>query len=292
MPARFEVGQRYRRVDLHARYGGQRQSGIVTPRGHPFILLVSGRSGAAYGYDDEWTEDGLLRYFGQGQRGDMAFTHGNLAIRDHAANGKELHLFDDVGKGFLRYRGEMACCAFEWVTNADVDGARRRAIAFWLVPVAAADSVAGDENPEASSRGRSLAELRAEALGRPSVSDAREALRQIWRRSRALRTYVLARAGGSCEGCREGAPFVTPSGEPFLEAHHTRRLSDGGPDDPQWVIALCPNCHRRAHHSHDATLFNDELIARLSALEAHASGRPPGAAAGTSQSEATASNVS
>src|ERR1700746_1774493 len=24
-----------------------------------------------------------------------------------------------------------------------------------------------------------------------------------------------------------------------------RRLSDGGPDHPRWVVAVCPNCHRR-----------------------------------------------
>tara|TARA_R110000772_G_scaffold222322_2_gene332802 strand:- start:606 stop:920 length:315 start_codon:yes stop_codon:yes gene_type:complete len=33
----------------------------------------------------------------------------------------------------------------------------------------------------------------------------------------------------------------------YLEPHHIRRLTDGGPDDPQYVIALCPNCHREVH---------------------------------------------
>ncbi len=66
---------------------------------------------------------------------------------------------------------------------------------------------------------------------------------------------------------RGAAPFSTPDGRPFLEAHHTRRLSDGGPDDPRWVIAICPNCHRRAHYATDATTFNDNLKLKLGDLE-------------------------
>ena len=46
-----------------------------------------------------------------------------------------------------------------------------------------------------------------------------------------------------------------------------RSLSDEGPDHPQWVAALCPNCHRRAHHSLDADEFNGELIVRIQELE-------------------------
>ncbi|WHQ72664.1 HNH endonuclease signature motif containing protein [Methylorubrum extorquens] len=35
---------------------------------------------------------------------------------------------------------------------------------------------------------------------------------------------------------------------PYLEPHHTRRVSDGGPDDPRFVGAVCPSCHREIHH--------------------------------------------
>ncbi|MGK5511732.1 HNH endonuclease [Brevibacillus formosus] len=50
-----------------------------------------------------------------------------------------------------------------------------------------------------------------------------------------------------CEACGSEAPFKTAKGGPFLEVHHRRRLSDGGPDHPEWVAAICPNCHRRCH---------------------------------------------
>jgi 5-methylcytosine-specific restriction enzyme A len=56
-------------------------------------------------------------------------------------------------------------------------------------------------------------------------------------------------------------------GHPYLEPHHTRRLSDGGPDDYHHVIALCPTCHRRVHHGADGDAYNDDLKLRLSTLE-------------------------
>src|SRR5262249_16022686 len=74
-------------------------------------------------------------------------------------------------------------------------------------------------------------------------------------RTRSLRihSYVLRRAAGHCEGCNTLAPFRKRDGTPYLEPHHTRSLAaDDGPDYPATVIALCPTCHRRAHHSEDA----------------------------------------
>ena len=44
------------------------------------------------------------------------------------------------------------------------------------------------------------------------------------------RVYVVARANGNCEGCDDpGTIPVEPDGTPYLEPHHLRRLSDGGP---------------------------------------------------------------
>jgi 5-methylcytosine-specific restriction protein A len=87
-------------------------------------------------------------------------------------------------------------------------------------------------------------------------------------RSRAVRAYVLLRAAGVCEGCGAPAPFTTGSGDPYLEPHHIRRLTDGGPDDPRWVAGVCPNCHRRAHYSVDAATFNEQLIRTVTEIEA------------------------
>jgi 5-methylcytosine-specific restriction protein A len=89
-------------------------------------------------------------------------------------------------------------------------------------------------------------------------------------RTRSLRihTYVLHRADGYCDWCNTQAPFRKPDGTAYLEPHHTKSLAvDNGPDHPATVIALCPACHRRAHHSEDAKKFNRSLIKRLSKIE-------------------------
>lgn len=116
-----------------------------------------------------------------------------------------------------------------------------------------------------------LEELRFVALlaARPRVPpQARKVLHRA--RSLAIRLYVLKRAGGVCEGCETQAPFRTPTGKAYLEPHHTTRLADDGPDHPAHVIALCPNCHRRAHLSEDAQRFNSRLKRLVATLERHA----------------------
>src|SRR5262249_44926962 len=112
----------------------------------------------------------------------------------------------------------------------------------------------------------SLADLRKKAMeasARPPQLPAKEARKVYFQRSEAVRRYVLARAAGICEACNEPAPFARPDGTPYLEPHHTRRLSDGGPDHPQFVAGICPTCHRRIHYGRDGSAWNDALTQRL-----------------------------
>lgn len=48
-----------------------------------------------------------------------------------------------------------------------------------------------------------------------------------------------------------GGGLAARSRSRYVEPHHTRRLTDGGPDDFHHVIALCPTCHRRVHYGTD-----------------------------------------
>lgn len=113
-------------------------------------------------------------------------------------------------------------------------------------------------------------ELRKVALlAQKPTASARETKVILRARSIAIKLYVLQRASGICEGCEEPAPFLKLDGTPYLEPHHTHQLADDGPDHPAHVIALCPNCHRRAHHAKDATAFNNSLIKALLSIERH-----------------------
>ncbi|SFK12176.1 HNH endonuclease [Halobacillus dabanensis] len=67
-------------------------------------------------------------------------------------------------------------------------------------------------------------------------------------RSFVISLLAKIRANGICQLCEKPAPFKDRNGEPFLETHHIKWLSNGGLDTPENTIALCPNCHRKMHH--------------------------------------------
>ncbi|MFQ6060958.1 MAG: HNH endonuclease [Thermoplasmata archaeon] len=48
-----------------------------------------------------------------------------------------------------------------------------------------------------------------------------------------------------CQLCGTGIP--TPSGKPYVEAHHMVRVCDNGLDVVNNIIIVCPNCHRLLH---------------------------------------------
>jgi len=268
-------GQVYRREELHQKYGGQRQGGISTPSEYPVIFLFSSPKGQKFGYEDGWTREGLYVYTGEGQQGDMTLTRGNLAIATHVENGRDLHLFEQVKPGWVRYIGQMICVKYEWGEGPDLKGHTRKIIRFYLAPIQSLDTTSILEEDLELRKGYSeltrmpLEDLREMALQKVSKGsvDHREAKRREWLRSQAIRRYALQRAQGRCEACDQPAPFRTPEGEPFLEVHHIRRLSDGGPDHPEWVAAICPNCHRRAHYADDAKEFNEKLARKIQEKE-------------------------
>jgi 5-methylcytosine-specific restriction enzyme A len=259
--ALFVPGQVYRRRDLHDRYGGQQQGGISTPSRQNLILLFTSDAGQQHGYRDEWSADGIFLYTGEGQKGDMRYVSGNRAIRDHARDGKDLHLFKQDRKGHVRYVGQMVCTGSNYTDAPDTKSLLRKAIVFELTPIEEFNQVQETEDPEILL----LTEESVETLRQRALDQSVEAVTPqdrkslLRRRSIAIRVYVLKRASGKCEGCHVAAPFKRLNGDPYLEPHHIRRLSDGGPDHPRWVVALCPNCHRRVHHAHDASSYNEQL---------------------------------
>jgi len=273
----FERGRIYRRDELHHAWGGttqvQAQGGILTPQAVPLVLVITGEEGGQYGYADHWDDAGVFHYYGAGQVGAMEFVRGNRALRDHVDNGEDVHVFEHEPPGRLRYEGQFSVAGYyEQDDVPDREGNLRRAIVFELVATDPETlAAASPDETEAAADERwtmPLDELRnraARTLGRqPNSSEAKQ---RTYARSEDLRIYVRRRANGSCEGCGEPAPFVTARGHPYLEPHHTRRLSDGGPDDYHHVIALCPTCHRRVHHGADGESYNAELRVRLKSIE-------------------------
>jgi len=257
-------GSIYQRSLLHDELGGQRQYGISTPSQYDVVLLFTGKSGLEHGYHDGWRDDGIFLYSGEGQEGDMTFIRGNAEIRDHQKNGKELHLFEILDVGKVKYVGQMVCIGHK-ILGEDTRGVRRNIIQFELAPINSVDAEDVDVVPLL---GNELAMLRAKAEADSSPNaNIIERKNKIRERSAAIRAYGLKRADGICEYCQAQAPFTTSRGLPYLEIHHIRQLADGGPDHPEFVIGVCPNCHRRAHYGRDRQQVNDSMLELVKMIE-------------------------
>ena len=98
----------------------------------------------------------------------------------------------------------------------------------------------------------------------------------VFVRSPEVAAYILLRANGRCEACGSAAPFMRTDGTPYLEVHHVTPLAEGGADTVDNTMALCPTCHRRAHHANDREAFSRQLRAQL-VRERRAGSAPPSA---------------
>jgi 5-methylcytosine-specific restriction protein A len=272
---RFVIGKVYDRWrDINEPHGGGRQSGIAPSSRAAAIFLFTGETGEQYGYRDDFDMDGVFWYTGEGQVGDMQLTKGNLAITTHAADGRALHVFQSLGKAKgQRYVGEFTYVNHTFRRGPDRERNDRRVIIFHLVPVGRELDEPADHDEEESTPSLTvldLAQARTRALTAFVATEGdggRQAMRTLYARSKAVKDYVLLRAAGECESCREPAPFERSDGTPYLEPHHTTRVSDGGLDHPRFVGALCPTCHREIHHGRDGKRRNAELTEYLAQTE-------------------------
>ena len=125
----------YKRRELHQRFGGNRQAGIVPSSQEPVVLLFHTDEPAHQFYGDGWDEDGLYWYSGEGLSGGMRWTAANKAVRDHAADNRSLLLFERVQRqdGLWRFAGEMRYVAHKYETRPDKNDRPRRAIVFALL---------------------------------------------------------------------------------------------------------------------------------------------------------------
>ncbi|WP_084637752.1 MULTISPECIES: HNH endonuclease [unclassified Paracoccus (in: a-proteobacteria)] len=264
----FIKGQVYnRRADIHARFRGQMQGGIITPAGAGLpIIIITGEEGHAHGYADRLREDGVFEYFGEGQRGDMQMVRGNAAIQSHASEGRDLLLFRKQKQG-LRYLGQFIFEASHTELAPDTEGRMRNAIVFELSPFEAVAGVPDDVTIDDTAG--DLTDLRRRAIeASRSVPAQGQRLTTVYERSKLICSYVFARANGTCEFCSSPAPFLRANGVPYLEAHHIHKLTDGGPDDPRTMIGICPNCHRRAHSAADRDQVNAAMLQAVQTREA------------------------
>lgn len=128
----FTPNQLYRRKDLHQHYGGNPQSGISPSAKFPYIFIFTGSSGKRHGYKDQWENDKVFSYTGEGQVGNMEYTKGNLKLRDHFKLGMRVFLFQYVRKGEVQFISEMEFFDSDYFDTHDRNGDLRIGIKFFF----------------------------------------------------------------------------------------------------------------------------------------------------------------
>lgn len=255
----------YKRSEIHDEFGGSRERGISMSAKSPMVFIFSSETGKEFGYTNGWNEDrDIFYYTGEGRNGDQVFKMGNKALRDHVSNGKDIYLFKNVSKGMFRFEQQLTLVDYTISAVSDGSGGLRDVItfAFTIFESISADPVI-DFDKKAT-----LQELRELALN--DTSNGNETIQQkkvhVRKRSDAIKAYAHKRAAGVCELCGMPEPFQAKSGN-ALDVHHLLRLSDGGPDHPEHVAAICPNCHARIHRGIDGNELNQQLIAKIRVKE-------------------------
>lgn len=268
----FRVGQSYAREEILPILGSkQRQSGIVYGAAEPGLIAVftGSRHGTRAGYLDHWNDDGSFSYCGQGTKGDQRLTGANKVLVDPLRTVLFFETWRPRGtwKGRNRFLGEHLVAGYHWERGQGDRSGDQLLIVTLVQARGPLDNGMQGDVPRYEKQ-VDLQALRQRAADVVSSRVPTQDSATVYRaRSDAVADYARARAQGTCEMCGRAAPFVTPMGEPYLEVHHILRLADDGPDDIYHVAAICPNCHREAHHGVDPRAFQVALRDVIAAKE-------------------------
>ncbi|NLJ65414.1 MAG: hypothetical protein GX337_08515 [Christensenellaceae bacterium] len=108
----------------------------INPTENTVVLISSiGKAGGNFVYHDKWTKDGDYIYSGEGKRGDQKMNRGNLAIRDAARDGKEIHLFIKFSPKDYYYQAVFELADYSYEDDKDKDGNIRKEYKFRLKKV-------------------------------------------------------------------------------------------------------------------------------------------------------------
>ena len=265
----FKRGEEYRRQQLLDFVGSrQAQSGVIWGDLRPteLICTTGGRHGKKAGYIDEQLSDGSWHYFGQGMLGSQDIrTAANSRLASSSTtvflftcrepSSSEVKRANSYGK-LYKHVGQFIVAGHDLYIPTVGKRTEDSLLRFRLIPI--------DIEPENIRLSDLDTNLRSWI-----VREEREAiktglsLQKYWLRCAAIKAYAYERANGICEGCQRTAPFLRADGSKYLEVHHLSRLADAGPDSPENVAALCPNCHREVHSGADGRTLNSRIRAAI-----------------------------
>lgn len=228
--------------------GGMRKSNVTNT-----LVIISDHTKGLY--DDKWIGD-ELHYTGMGRIGDQSLTFAqNKTLLQSAESEVSVHLLEVIIPTEYIYHGEVGMVnkPYQEPQYGD-DGVLRKV---WMFPL---KRKTGEVAVEADELDR-LFQKRLRRVGKLLTADLKKRaeskkVKETSRRKTSANRYdrdpliveyALRRARGICQLCEKPAPFQTKAGEPYLQVHHIRYLSNQGSDTIDNVVGLCPNCHAKVH---------------------------------------------
>lgn len=207
-------------------------------------------------YKDRWEND-ILYYTGMGKKGDQELKAGNKALVEAKKLGYTVHLFEVSSPKEYLYRGQVELAGdYQFEDQPDEDGNIRKVIVFPLRLKSLNEEDIRLIEETQTKKMKTIRELPLKEL-KKKISKKRQkdsrfsgayyVTRKVYPQDEYVKEYVRRRANGKCELCGKTAPFLDPSGTPFLEWHHIVWRSRKGENSIENTVMLCPNCHRKMH---------------------------------------------
>ena len=190
-----------------------------------------------------------MHYTGMGKNGDQVLVGNQNGTLYHSdTNGVNVHLFEVLEKSVYTYKGIVKLAAQPYQAAQETfDGEMRSVWIFPVKPVLDIEEWAIEVmEKEAVTLSNTELYKRVKAVKCESRKP-RTVETKVYDRDPYLKELVKRIAEGKCQYCGETAPFIDKNGEPYLEEHHVTWLARGGSDTIDNVVAVCPNCHTKAH---------------------------------------------
>ena len=259
----FITNKEYDRQELLDFVGSKQvQSGIIWgPKEFKYVIITSGgRNGKRARYGDKKNDDGTWSYFGQGEKGDQnpdSFANSLLTKRERVIlffttrepNAEEVRIRGNYRK-LYKFEGEFKVGYWDYFVPQVEKRAFDKLIQFLLIPVNKNYLIEQMVNSEMIPLDTLKMHKLKKKVKKNSLNPNRTTVvttKEFYQRSLNVKNYALLRANGICELCLNPAPFINIHNFAFLEVHHILSLLDEGPDLPENVAAICPNCHRECH---------------------------------------------
>lgn len=256
----FEVGLRIGEAITNSRLikifkcgnmGGMRRS-----RATNTLVIISDHTKGLY--NDRWVGD-VLHYTGMGKIGNQQIDKTqNKTLNESKNNGVSVYLFEVFKPNNYIFMGQVKLYNNPYKERQIDDERKIRDV--WIFPVKLIDTDINEItiNKEEFENNYIRIIKQAKILTDEELADKAKENQTIesnirytksktYTRNAFVAEHAKRRAKGICQLCEQSAPFENKSGEPYLETHHIKWLSEGGADTITNTVALCPNCHRKMH---------------------------------------------